>query len=226
MTALGVSAFNHHNHFMSVLLSSRPLSEHLRPRDIESPGQRLQKLRKLRNLTQEALAERVGVQRLAISRWETGDRGFGRAARKLAAALQTDPQWLEYGGAGGPATLPVVGYVGAGSEVYPFNDGETFDEIEAPFGAPPDARVLISKGDSMMPEIGDGDYIVYREITQRVDDLLGKRCVVRLDDGRVLVKRLRRGTTYGTYTLDSTNAAPIEDVVIVRAAKLESVVFR
>jgi phage repressor protein C with HTH and peptisase S24 domain len=148
-----------------------------------------------------------------------------RTSTRLAAALNTDERWITYGGAGGPSTLPVMGHVGAAAEVFPF-DSDTLDEIEAPFGAPPDTRALIVRGDSMMPELNDGDFVLYRDKAQRVEDLVGKRCVVRLDDGRVLVKRLRRGTTYGTFTLDSTNAAPIEDVMVIQAAKVEGVVFR
>ena len=34
-------------------------------------GKNLQKLRKAKNLTQEALAERVGVARQTIAKWET-----------------------------------------------------------------------------------------------------------------------------------------------------------
>ena len=36
-------------------------------------GKNLQKLRKQRNLTQEALAEAVGVARQTIAKWETGE---------------------------------------------------------------------------------------------------------------------------------------------------------
>ena len=36
-------------------------------------GKNLQKLRKAKNLTQEALAEQVGVARQTIAKWETGE---------------------------------------------------------------------------------------------------------------------------------------------------------
>jgi transcriptional regulator with XRE-family HTH domain len=199
--------------------------EHFRHQDLDTVGSRIKKLRKLRGLTQPQLAEIVGVEPITILRWEKGQRSIGRGLDKLAAALNTDERWITYGGAGGPSTLPVMGHVGAAAEVFPF-DSDTLDEIEAPFGAPPDTRALIVRGDSMMPELNDGDFVLYRDKAQRVEDLVGKRCVVRLDDGRVLVKRLRRGTTYGTFTLDSTNAAPIEDVMVIQAAKVEGVVFR
>jgi transcriptional regulator with XRE-family HTH domain len=213
---------------MAVIFDHAPLMrEHAQPLALETPGQRLTRARKLRGLTQEGLAEAAAIDRVSIARWETGGRPLpGSRIRQLATALNVQPSWLEYGTGGGPVTLPVLGYVGAAQEVYPLSDGETLDEIEAPFGPRPDTRALIVRGDSMLPELGDADFVLYRDIAQRVEDLVGRRCVVRLDDGRVLVKRLRRGTTYGTYTLDSTNAAPIEDVTVVQAAKVEGVVFR
>ena len=51
-------------------------------------GKNLQKLRKQRNLTQEALAETVGVARQTIAKWETGESIPDLdAAGRLASAL-------------------------------------------------------------------------------------------------------------------------------------------
>ena len=36
-------------------------------------GENLKKLRKLKKISQEELAERVGVSRQSVSKWETGD---------------------------------------------------------------------------------------------------------------------------------------------------------
>ena len=55
-------------------------------------GKNLQKLRKQRNLTQEALAEKVGVARQTIAKWETEESTpdldmSGRLASVLAVSL-------------------------------------------------------------------------------------------------------------------------------------------
>ena len=51
-------------------------------------GKNLQKLRKQKNLTQEALAERAGVTRQTIAKWEAEESSPDLdMARKLAAAL-------------------------------------------------------------------------------------------------------------------------------------------
>ena len=55
-------------------------------------GKNLQKLRKQKNLTQEALAEQVGVARQTVAKWETGESTpdlevSGRLAAVLGVAL-------------------------------------------------------------------------------------------------------------------------------------------
>ena len=51
-------------------------------------GKNIQILRKQKNLTQEALAEEVGVARQTIAKWETGDSSPDlESAGRLAAAL-------------------------------------------------------------------------------------------------------------------------------------------
>ena len=56
----------------------------------ETMGQIIRRLRKERNLTQEELAEQLGVTCQAVSKWENG-QAFPRidTFEKLAAALDT-----------------------------------------------------------------------------------------------------------------------------------------
>lgn len=193
---------------------------------IETLATRIKRLRRARSLTQEDLADLLNVTRVSVARWESGQRSPTQPdILKLAHAFSVTPNWLHYGGHGGPQTVPVIGHVGAAQEVRPF-DAEPLDEIEAPFGCPPDTRALIVRGDSMMPELQDGDLVLYRGVPQDPATLIGRRCIVRLEDGRVLVKRLRRGAELGTYDLESTNAAPIEAARLVWCARVEAVVFR
>ena len=52
-------------------------------------GKNLQKLRKQKNLTQEALAEQVGVARQTIAKWETGESVPDlEMAAKLASVME------------------------------------------------------------------------------------------------------------------------------------------
>lgn len=190
-------------------------------------GDRIRRLRTLRGLSQDRFAEALDTNRISVNRWETGKAEPSQATlRRLVAWANVPEAWLRYGNGSGPVTVAVVGAVGAAQTVIPVEGSGVLDEIEAPFGTPPDMRALIVKGDSMLPELSDGDYVLYREATQRIEDLVGRRVVAQLEDGRVLVKRLRRGTALGRWTLESTNAAPLEDVAIIAAAKVEGVVYR
>lgn len=189
-------------------------------------GARLAKLRKTKAVTQLDLASALDVSRETIARWELGIRSpKNEMVAALASFFQVPESWLRYGGAGGPKTIQVMGYVGAGAGVLPFEDGP-FDQIEAPFGAPPNTIALIVRGDSMMPELGDGDYVLYKGEPQSPEDLIGKRCIIQLEDGRILVKRLRRGRDFGRFDLDSTNAATLENQIVVWCAKVEAVKYR
>ncbi|CAN1564741.1 LexA SOS-response transcriptional repressors (RecA-mediated autopeptidases) [Caulobacteraceae bacterium] len=197
------------------------------PRAIESDsfGQRLKRIRNLKGLTQEQLAEQLSLTELQIGRWER-DEALPQAKNlaKLAAFFEVPEVWLTYGGDSGPATVPVLGYVGAGAIVLPI-EGDVLEEIELPFSAPPDTRALKVRGDSMRPEISDGDFVVYRSIPEDPHILVGKLVIAKLEDGRVLVKRLRRGKDANSFDLESTNAAPIENQRLVWCSRVRSVVF-
>lgn len=172
----------------------------------------LRQLRKAKRLTLEQLAERTGISVSMLSRMETGERGITlEHVPVLASALNAKASDL----LGGRTEVPVVGYVGAGHQVIPFGADE-IDQVESPFGGQIEA--VIVKGDSMYPVYRDRDLIFYETRTFAQDDLVGRECVLRLADGRMLVKVLRRGISQGFFTLESFNAPPIENVVVEWAA--------
>ena len=114
-------------------------------------------------------------------------------------------------------SVNVVGYVGAGSEVRPFDDhemGAGLETVETDFPVKPGTVAVIVRGDSMLPIFEDGDLIGYMEDSADPTTLIGKTCVVRLMDGRTFIKKLRRGSDDGVFTLVSANASDIEDVEI------------
>ncbi len=62
-------------------------------------GQRIKTLRKALGLSQEQLAERIGIHQGSLSELERGrtKKGFGETIVKLATALHTNPEWLVTG---------------------------------------------------------------------------------------------------------------------------------
>lgn len=61
---------------------------------------RLAAVRRRRGYTQEQLAALAGISRVHLARLETGSRGkrpHPDRVKSLAAALQVDPEWLQFG---------------------------------------------------------------------------------------------------------------------------------
>jgi len=68
------------------------------PREAKTPGERLRVARMERGLTQEALAERLGVSRSAIAQWETDRAGQIRGnLLRVAEVLDVSLEYLLHG---------------------------------------------------------------------------------------------------------------------------------
>lgn len=137
---------------------------------------------------------------------------------KLAPILGTSVNWL-LTGIDAEMTVKLAGFVGAGQEVYQFDeDGAGY--VDAPPGAVTGTEAVEVRGGSMLPLYEDGTILYYsRQLPPT--EMVGKRCIVRLEDDRTLVKTLRRGAERGLFTLVSLNAPDIEDVGVRWAAPID-----
>ncbi|HUC61082.1 MAG TPA: helix-turn-helix domain-containing protein [Alphaproteobacteria bacterium] len=166
----------------------------------------LRKIREARGLSQPALAKLVRTSQQQIDRLEKGQRALTlKWARRLAPALGVQAHELgpdqEY------EIAPVKGYVGAGEEVRYFEDqgDRVAEEVEAPPGEH-DSVALRVRGDSMNPRYFEGELIFYSRLRGTDPaNCLYEDCVVRLADGRTLLKLIEPGSEAGTYTLRSYN---------------------
>ncbi len=173
------------------------------------------------------LTDKLGrsVDRAAVNKMVKGQRDV--AADEMLAIADVTGFPVPF--ASRAPTAPVVGYVGAGTEVTPFDDhaqGAGLDHVEIPPGLPPDGVLVIVRGDSMYPRYFEGEFLYYVRDGRDPQDFIGRECVVRLADGRVLVKVLRRGSQAGLFSLESWNAPPIEDKAIEWAAPVMARVNR
>lgn len=155
---------------------------------------------------------------------ENGTRGFRWGdAKKYARLFRVNALWL-FDGVGQPKeadTVPVVGYVGAGAVVVPFNDhepGAGMEEAEAPLGLSDHAVAVIVRGDSMWPAYSEGDLIYYDSELRAPTECLNREAVVRMPDGRMYVKRLSPGSASRRFTLISYNSPPMIDAEVEVAA--------
>jgi phage repressor protein C with HTH and peptisase S24 domain len=164
--------------------------------------------------TATAAAARYGWTETTYRHHENGTRNFPKPkAITYARAFRVSPEWLLLGtGDGGKRPVPLVGYVGAGAEVFAFDDGGALDEIDPPPGIGPEAVAVKVKGDSMYPRYMEGDVLIYdRHIPLAKAD--GQECIVSLIDGRKFVKIVRaEGRVLAT--LESWNAPPLRSVQV------------
>jgi phage repressor protein C with HTH and peptisase S24 domain len=177
---------------------------------------KLQAILDLPDWKQGRLAGELGVQQSSISRWlntSVEPRGQNRdAINSLYQRVVAEGGTVE-------RTVLLNGFVGAGQEVYQFDEGGA-GYVEAPPGASASTEAVEVKGNSMLPLYEDGTILYYSK-QLAPDGMVGKRCVVRLEDQRVLVKSIRRGSERGLYTLVSLNAPDIEDVALQWAAPID-----
>lgn len=126
-------------------------------------GLRIRRLREQLGLSQNQLAKLTGIPRGLISQWEIGKQEpSAKHLPKLAKALGIPIDALLLGGNLEPLDghitlrLPIVIRVRAGEAVPPSTlDGETI-EVTLDMAQKADAVVEV-KGDSMLPELHEGD---------------------------------------------------------------------
>jgi len=177
-------------------------------------------------------AARFGWNENTYKSNENGNAPFSfRKAKEYAEAFGVRAEWLY------DATAPmqptaepmvrIIGRVGADAEgaVIHVTGQEGFDTVPLPPGGASTAVALEVVGHSMRAVAEDGSLIYFED--QRnppTPDMLGYYCIVETEDGRVLFKRLLRGSTPGLYMLESQVGPPIEDVRLRWAAEPTAII--
>lgn len=192
-------------------------------------GERIAAARKRAELTQTALGKAIGTTRSAVSQWESDStEPTPENLRVIAMRTGFAYEWLATGrGAPTPdddendaSTVPVRGYVGAGATAHYLPQEVELDRVEAPPGATEATIALEIRGTSL-GELFDRWLVFVDDVrTPVTPDLIGKTCVVGLQDGRVLVKKLKKAAG-GLYDLLSNTEDPIRAVAVEWAAKVK-----
>lgn len=142
---------------------------------------RLKELRKMKGISQIALAQQLGLTQQAVGKWETGRSSPDPSTvAALASYFNVSSDYLlgrnaacafvpEYA-TRSECMVPVIGTVRAGFGALAFE--EDYGEEPANVKNPDQYFYLIVKGDSMEPRISDGDYaLVHRQSTLENGDL-------------------------------------------------------
>lgn len=175
---------------------------------MQNISERIHRLRKAAGLTQEQVADAVGVTKVTISKWERGMELSLSNAAKLCRALGVSIDDLLYGEDLGHAVacsrIPIVGTTQAGPSKEWFDlgfpVGWSDEYVDFPSKAP-NTYALKVVGDSMAPRILEGEAVL---VDPNIEPVTGEEVVVKLSTGEVMVKTLaavRNGQVY----LDSYN---------------------
>ena len=206
--------------FMAERRPKPVLGRPAQPVDEATPGGRLRALRSGAKMGQEELASDLGVTRPMVSRYETNSIAMPDYVVDRASQLfGVTPAFIRYGDTQN-RMVQVLGRVGAGAHVEAIEVPSRWVEVPASWA---DALALEIDGVSCYPVYEDRDIIIIRGPRRLVEsEFLGKMSAVETHDGLGLVKRVRRGSGPGLYTLESPNAPPIEDVALVSARPVKA----
>ena len=107
-------------------------------------------------------------------------------------------------------------------DAYP--KGGRLKEVPCPRGLDPSKIIaVIVRGESQAPMVTDGWLIFYgRDPEPDTVAVMGRLCVVKIEDGDVLLKQVKRGAIPGKFNLHSVNAPMIEDVALEWAAPVRA----
>lgn len=203
------------------------LAQHLVP--MATWADRINEERIRRGWSKAELARRAGVSQEAIYKHlpESGppvDQPRGDTIRRYARVLGLHDYWARTGEGPRIASIPLVGYVGAGEEFFPLADherGAGHDEVEINMDAV-DPIALRVRGRSMIPVYRPGDDLLCSRLRGAdIPSAIGRDCVVMTNEGAGYVKQLRRGRN-GRFTLRSYNPSfeDLEDIEVDWAAPI------
>lgn len=192
---------------------------------------KIRAIRMAANMNQTQFGEALGVGQSTVTRWENGSAPKGNHLKAIANfANTTVEKLLGTEGISGSSgnQVPVVGYVGAGASVFPYDDfakGDGIAHIDRPSFVRGQVVAVEVRGDSLLPTAENGWRLIYAG-NQSLDEgeVLNRICVVKLKDDGMMVKRVIRGTLPGRYHLVSSNAAMIEDAQLEWAAPVTAII--
>ncbi|MFI3318306.1 MAG: LexA family transcriptional regulator [Rikenellaceae bacterium] len=193
-------------------------------------NERIRALRKELQMTQEQLAQRLGVGKAALSMIETGKAGLSsRNLNILVQEFNANPDWIERGEGSmfnAEPTLtkfqlrtdsslplqsvPLYSIEGTAGLVPLFNKAEQttpLNYIHIPNLPKCDGAIYVV-GDSMYPLLKSGDIVLYKQLSDINDIFWGDMYLLSIDlDGEeyVTVKYIQKSSEQGQVKLVSQN---------------------
>ena len=169
------------------------------------------------------VAARSGVPYTTLASFVQGDTQSLKGANEELIARAYGVSGSEIFANPTSGFVPVIGYVGADTEgTVIFSTGqESGDLVPLPPGGGEMSRALEVRGHSGGEWAPNGSIIYFEDQrTPPTPDMLGYPCVVETEDGRILLKRLLKGSAPGLYDLESRIGPTLENVRLKWAAEV------
>lgn len=175
-------------------------------------GARLRALRRAKGLSQAELARAIGRHQSVIGPYERDEYVPARPVlERLAAALDSSPEYLLFGRDPERSRLTVAGRIGSGGVLQAtVDDDPSFLELREESLA-----LWRVADDTMAPVYRTGEFVVTETLELAPQSVeFGREALLRLDDGRVLLRRPFPGARPGRFDLAAWNAPTLVDVEV------------
>ncbi|WP_368739852.1 LexA family protein [Enterococcus casseliflavus] len=172
----------------------------------------LKKRREELNLSQESVAESIGVTKATVSKWEKGDIANMKRDKiaLLAKVLKVSPLsilGLEDVSDSDRVMIPILGTIMCGEPILAEENIEGYREEIADFLPSGELFFLKTKGDSMVPTVPENSYVLLRK-QEDVED--GEIAAVIINgDNEATLKRVKRQNGIVMLIADNKDCSPI-----------------
>lgn len=177
-----------------------------------TPGRRITKLRKEKDLQQKEVAEAIGMNRIILNRIELGKRPLrDDEAVALADYFHVTTDYLlkgkfsEQNHSSRGVRIPVLGRVVAGIPIEAVEEILDYEEITPELAATGEFFALKIRGHSMEPRMMEGDVVIVRK---QEDVESGDVAIVLVNGNEATVKRVKKQEE--GITLIATNTSVYE----------------
>ena len=160
-------------------------------------AERLKELRKKENLTQAELAKILFVDQTAVSSWERGkSMPDTTKLQRIASTFGVSIDSLMYNNGNEDNSshgtkIPVLGRVQAGIPTSAISEILDYEEIPADMAERGEYFGLLVRGDSMSPDLKDGDVVIVK-CQEDVEN--GEMAIVAVNGDNATVKKVYKST--------------------------------
>nr|DAF76922.1 MAG TPA: Repressor protein CI [Caudoviricetes sp.] len=172
----------------------------------------LKKRREELNLSQESVAESIGVTKATVSKWEKGDIANMKRDKiaLLAKVLKVSPLsilGLEDVSDSDRVMIPILGTIMCGEPILAEENIEGYREEIADFLPSGELFFLKTKGDSMVPTVPEKSYVLLRKQEDVEDGEIA--AVIVNGDNEATLKRVKRQNGIVMLIADNKDYSPI-----------------